>query len=47
MIPQLFIQSGDLAILEMFDGELIVDRYPNNNERLNYLIFDTLIHNGK
>lgn len=31
----------------MFDGELIVDKYPNNNERLNYLIFDTLIHNSK
>lgn len=36
--------------MEIFDGELIIDRFfdgkGNTNEYLHYLIFDTLLHNG-
>lgn len=37
--------NGELSIIELFDGELIVDKI-GDKERLHFLIFDTLIHNG-
>ncbi|CAD8091444.1 unnamed protein product [Paramecium sonneborni] len=44
-IPSQLLNFQELQIIEMFDGELIVENYPNNTQALNYLIFDTLIHN--
>ncbi|CAD8056044.1 unnamed protein product [Paramecium primaurelia] len=44
-VPSQLINPQELKIIEMFDGELIVENYPNNTQALNYLIFDTLIHN--
>ncbi|CAK76487.1 unnamed protein product (macronuclear) [Paramecium tetraurelia] len=45
-VPSQLINPQELQILEMFDGELIIENYPNNTQALNYLIFDTLIHNA-
>ena len=48
-IPQLFF-SNPPSVMEIFDGELIIDTFFDGKgdkfESLHYLIFDTLMHNG-
>lgn len=50
-LPKLLHQPNNkLKVLEIFDGELIIDEFLDHNQEkkefLNYLIFDTILHNG-